>query len=129
MKDMQGPNNDYVTLAQAAHLIPSQPSPSTLWRWCRRGIRAADGTRDYLQHVRYGRRVFTCAAWLNDFAQSVAQRDVSFFEDRREAPAPRSLPRDRKPEERVDAATAAAERMKQRRGNQNYPASKRAQRE
>lgn len=56
-----------ISLAKASRLLPrfdgkKHPHPSTLWRWCTRGL---DGVK--LDHVHVGRRICTSAEALDRF--------------------------------------------------------------
>ena len=53
---------ELLSLAEASRLLPNRPHVSTLWRWCRRGVK---GVR--LQTVIVGGRRYTTAAFLSDF--------------------------------------------------------------
>jgi len=59
----------------AARLMPFKPSPAAVWRWCRKGVLARNGERVYLEHVRFGRRLFTTRAALDAFAKATAEAD------------------------------------------------------
>ncbi len=52
----------YLTISKAVRVIPGQPNPSTVWRWCTVGV---GGVR--LQSVRFGRRLFTTREWIKEF--------------------------------------------------------------
>jgi hypothetical protein len=56
-----------LTLGQAARLLPTvngkRIHTSTIWRWCSKGLH---GCR--LEHVRYGKRLFTSPEALRRFA-------------------------------------------------------------
>jgi len=77
---------DWLSLDDAAALLPGSPGRVTVWRWCRRGVRTRGGTRRHLGHVRLGRRLFTRKAWLMDFAREVAAADQAAMhaDDRRQ---------------------------------------------
>lgn len=68
-------DENIVTLSEATNLIPSlngrRLHPSTLWRWCRRGLA---GTR--LEYIRVGRRICTSEEALGRFFNSLADRDI-----------------------------------------------------
>ena len=66
------PFGDYMTLAQAAEILPGRPHPSAVWRWVRHGQRNAAGERVYLRAARLGRHMFTKIEWLQDFADAAA---------------------------------------------------------
>lgn len=58
----------YLTLAQAAELLPIKRSACTLWRWCVRGIYVRRVNQIIrLQHAYIGRRLMTTEAWLDEF--------------------------------------------------------------
>ena len=73
-------NDELITLSAAARLLPSHPHASSLWRWCRRGIRVR-GTGEVirLEHRRYGSKVFTSAAALEQFGTALAAADAEHF--------------------------------------------------
>jgi hypothetical protein len=85
--------DELLTLAAAASLLPTRPHVSTLWRWCRRGVK---GVR--LQTVIVGGRRYTKASFLSDF---VAQ----LTDPRADMPRPESPSRD---QQKVRAAELAA---------------------
>ena len=62
--------DDKITLTAAAKRVPGRPHPSTLWRWCRRGIR---GVR--LRYLKVGRCIYTTAADLEQFFTAVTEAD------------------------------------------------------
>jgi len=70
---------EYLTIKQIAQLCPGNPKASTVWRWCRKGVETANGTRIRLQHVRVGRWLFIAEQWLDDFLSAVAAADTSYF--------------------------------------------------
>lgn len=100
-------NDEHVlTLAEAPKLLPGRPHASSLWRWCRKGIKARNGTIIRLEHRRLGGRVLTSAEALDRFGAALAEADVSYFD---EAPGPRpSATRAPRQRER-DMAQAEAE--------------------
>ncbi len=69
-----------ITLTQAAKIAPGRPSTNCLWRWCRRGVKARDGQRVRLQHVRIGGKIFVTLAWLEAFGRHLAEADVKSFD-------------------------------------------------
>lgn len=72
----------YLTLSDAARLAPGRPTSSATWRWCRKGLKARDGSTVHLKHVRIGRQVYTTAPWLHAFFEAVAAADQKHFEGR-----------------------------------------------
>lgn len=65
---------DVLSLAQAARFLPEVEGrrihPSTVWRWCRKGLRGV--TLDY---VRVGRRIVVSRRSLSEFCRRLAQAD------------------------------------------------------
>lgn len=55
-----------LSLAQAARMLPSSPSPTTMWRWCTRGVR---GVR--LRSVKVGRSRMTSEEALQEFISNL----------------------------------------------------------
>lgn len=70
---------EHLTLSAAAHRLPGNPDPSTLFRWGRRGLACADGSRAYLRLVRVGRKVFVTQAALDEFLAKVNAADDRRF--------------------------------------------------
>jgi hypothetical protein len=66
---------EYIDLTAAAQLTPHRVTPATVWRWARRGIMTRIGHVVQLRHVRIGARVYTTAAWFDDFFREVAETD------------------------------------------------------
>jgi hypothetical protein len=89
----------YLTLGKAARTLPGNPSPCSLWRWGRVGIKDRTGRRHFLELIRQGGKVFVTATALADFFARVSAADQSYFAARAEraeadakvlSPAPRS---------------------------------------
>lgn len=63
-----------VSLSQAAKLLPTPdgrpPHCSTIWRWCRKGIKSV-----HLEYVRVGHRVCTSPEALSRFFNALAAAD------------------------------------------------------
>lgn len=72
---------DYITLTQAAKLVPFNPNATTLWRWCRKGVVTRSGERLRLQHVGTGRRIATTAKWVEEFLKAKAASDAKHYDD------------------------------------------------
>ena len=68
----------YLTMAQAADLLPIKRSAPTLWRWCVKGVYVRGvNTIVRLQHAYVGHRLMTTEAWLEEFIdQLTLARDV-----------------------------------------------------
>jgi len=82
-----------ITLAEVAKLVPGRPAASTIWRWARKGVKARNGQRVRLQHVRFGGRVFVMRAAVDQFAAELAAADCDGFDsqdERKINPAPKS---------------------------------------
>lgn len=64
-----------ISLSEASKLVPGingrKPHASTIWRWCRKGLR---GTQ--LEYVRIGQRICTSRQALDRFFNRLAQRDT-----------------------------------------------------
>ena len=69
-----------ITLTEAAKVAPGRPSTNAVWRWCRRGVLSRGGDRVRLQHLRVGGKIFTTAAWLEDFGRALAEADTRYFD-------------------------------------------------
>ena len=81
-----------ITLGEAAKLAPGQPHASAVWRWCRKGIKAAGGRRIFLEHSRFGRRVFTSREAVARFGRALADADAEhFLRDDNRVPTPRTV--------------------------------------
>ena len=73
----------WLTLAQAARLLPTKPAPSTLWRWARKGLR---GIR--LEYRRLGGRIVVTEDALRRFMEELTKVDhqsVPRFAERTES--------------------------------------------
>jgi len=60
--------DEYITLKEAAKLMPTSPHPGTIWRWCARGVylRRVDQVVR-MRFIRVGRKYFTKADWVEEF--------------------------------------------------------------
>lgn len=80
-----------LTLADATKRVPGRNGkrldPSTIWRWCRIGIKSRSGDRIRLEHVRVGGRVFTTDDALSEFFARVAEADLAHFAAETVSPA------------------------------------------
>jgi Protein of unknown function (DUF1580) len=70
---------DYITMTEAAKCSPGRPHISTIWRWARKGVKARNGSRINLEHIRAGGRLFTTEASLERFFKAVAEADQGYF--------------------------------------------------
>ena len=71
--------SERITLGQATRLVEGHPSPSSLWRWCRRGVKARNGERIRMRHVRVGGKLYTQASWVDEFTKRLAEADIKHF--------------------------------------------------
>ena len=85
-----------LSLSDAAKSAPTVEGkrihPSTLWRWCRKGLRGI-----HLEYARWGHRVCTSEAAIARFAQRLAEADTpppSVTSKRPSKRTPRSRERD-----------------------------------
>ena len=76
--------DNLLTLSQAAQALPNKPAPSTIWRWCKRGMPMGDD-RIYLDYKRVGRRVYIPSQALHDFIEEVSAADKKTARRDREA--------------------------------------------
>ena len=80
-------NENYLSISEAARKSPGKPSPSAVWRWARTGIKARNGTRVRLSHVRAGGRVLIPETALDEYfdARPDASRPVGATPPRSES--------------------------------------------
>lgn len=92
-----------LSLSDACRSLPTiggkRPHTSTLWRWCRKGVRGV-----HLEYLRLGNRICTSLEALNRFGQELAQADTAPGQKATSKPG---RPRRRSENER-DAAIAKA---------------------
>ena len=78
-------NGELLTLTQAAKCLPkvdgNKVAVSTLWRWCRKGLRGV-----FLQYIRVGRRICTTRSALLQFFADLAELDQRVPPDTRSQP-------------------------------------------
>ncbi len=96
-----------ITLTEASKTCPHRrgrhPHVSTIWRWCRVGVRARSGERIRLEHCRVGGSLFTSAEALERFFTAVAEADREYFD----APSAQTAPN---PSSRFSRQNRSAER-------------------
>ncbi len=85
-------NEQALSLSEAAAALPKvdgkRPHISTLWRWCREGLRGVS-----LDYVRIGHRIVTSREALSRFANALADVDKTQPLPRRSNPTPSRRPR------------------------------------
>ena len=96
--------DEFITLSEAARLVPGRPTACAVWRWCRVGVKIKNGDRIKLHHVRFGGRLFTTEAALRQFSIDAAAGDEAYF-DRATEPLPK--PQTGKHRERSQAEARA----------------------
>lgn len=79
-------NEDLISLTEATEHYPKvrgkRPHVSAVWRHARVGIKARNGERIKLEHIRFGGRVYTSREALRRFGQRVAEADAQHFDSR-----------------------------------------------
>jgi len=76
-----------MTLGEAANACPKRTSANSLWRWARRGLKARNGERIHLRHLRVGGMIFIPADGLEEFFNALATADIEHF-DKPNTPEP-----------------------------------------
>ncbi|HUT58012.1 MAG TPA: DUF1580 domain-containing protein [Phycisphaerae bacterium] len=72
---------NYVSLAEAAELLPSRPAVSTVWRWCVKGIHVRrTGQIVKLRCVFVGRKMFTTPDSVEEFIHRLTAARMGRFE-------------------------------------------------
>lgn len=88
--------HDYLTLSECARLSPGRPHSGTVWRWARKGVKARDGTRIRLRHIRAGKALYVHPQWLERFFEELAEADARHFNSitsaKSESPQVRTAP-------------------------------------
>lgn len=88
----------FLTIGQAAQQSPGRPAASSVWRWCRKGVKTRAGEVIKLAHLRVGGRVFVARDELFAFFRALADADASHFD--RPKPQPRPAARRASPARR-----------------------------
>jgi hypothetical protein len=80
----------FLTCAQAARQCPQSPTPNpaTIWRWARKGVKARNGKRVCLEHVRAGAKVLIPEGALTTFFKAIADADSEYFRAAADAAPP-----------------------------------------
>ncbi len=64
---------EYITLKEAAGLVPTKPAITTLWRWCRWGLKPSRASQAVkMRYVLVGRRLMTTEEWVEQFFADLA---------------------------------------------------------
>lgn len=71
---------DLLTLTEAAKRLPTRPNSCTIWRWCRKGVRARNGERIRLEHMRLGGRILISPEAIEKFGRALAAADGEHFQ-------------------------------------------------
>jgi len=69
--------SDLLTLDEAVTALPRRVHRQTIWGWARKGLRARNGMRIHLRHLRLGRQILTTREWLDDFLHAVVAADLA----------------------------------------------------
>lgn len=100
--------SELLTLPRAARVLPGNPHASTLWRWCRKGVKTRAGHRIRLEHQRLGRTIYVTREAIDAFARALAAADMEQFDAEEAAPRMRSPAERRRAVERANKGLAAA---------------------
>lgn len=73
--------NEFLTVCEAAERVPGCPAKSSVWRWCRWGVKSPQGHRIRLAHRRVGGRILIGVDALDAFLSALAQADAAHFND------------------------------------------------
>lgn len=65
-------HEEYLTFAEAARILPHKPSPSTVYRWYKKGILCGD-IRVHLRARAFGRKLYVTPSDLERFSVDVAE--------------------------------------------------------
>lgn len=105
------PNKErLLSLAEAAKVLPpinnKRPAISTLWRWCRKGLRGVK-----LDYVRVGRNIATSHEALGRFFVALAAADTPL--DEPPPPLPVPIPRRKSSTRRARSIERAERRLQE----------------
>lgn len=101
-----------LSLGQLARKLPAgrydgQTNPSTLWRWCHRGLRSKSGRIVKLQYAMVGGRALSSIPRLAFFSAQL--EDTNSAQPESTTPAPTATPKTRTPTRRARDAKRAGE--------------------
>lgn len=82
-----------LSIDEAARNVPGKPNPSAVWLWCRKGVLARIGERIYLEHQRFGGKLFTSEDALQRFGETLAVADREHFEPLAKSESPQAFRR------------------------------------
>lgn len=100
--------SDFVELAEAAKLCPGRPHASTLWRWARRGIKARNGQRIRLRHLRAGAKIYVRPSDIEEFFGEIARADGEHFQSGNGTPRPVDTPTTGRSQKRTEEVLRGA---------------------
>ena len=78
-------NEKLISLSEASRLIPGKPHPSSIWRACRLGLRARNGKRIRLEHLRCFGRILTSQEAVGRFCVELTRNDAEHFDESADA--------------------------------------------
>jgi len=85
---------NYISLAEAAEMLPTRPAVCTLWRWCVKGLHVRrTGQTVRLRCAFVGRKMFTTPDSVEEFIHRLTAARMGRFEpviDRKPSPHART---------------------------------------
>jgi hypothetical protein len=110
---------EYLSLSEAAKALPrglngKKHSTNKLWRWARRGVKARDGRRIFLEHIRLGGSILVPKGAIEAFGKELMEADRQHFDGREEKAEQFAKSRGPKPpssKDRVHAVRQAEESL------------------
>ena len=94
---MIGSAESFLTLSEATRLLPNRPHVGAIWRMARRGVVGRNGKRVFLEHSRFGRKLYTTREALERFRVELGAADREHFDQVRNHVAKLTNVRTRKP--------------------------------
>lgn len=62
--------NDLIPLSKVQSIIPKRLNHSTIWRWCKQGVKTPNGERVRLAHSKAGGRIVVSRAAVRAFLKA-----------------------------------------------------------
>jgi hypothetical protein len=91
---------EYITLQEAAGLVPTKTAITTVWRWCRWGLTPFRGEQVVkMRFARVGRRLMTTKEWVEQLFTDLADAENQATERIRLRPGQMTAARRRQIEE------------------------------